>query len=464
LNSLLVLDEIDHVLTATHSNSTSHQNLLNSLFGLAHAPNSPLTIIGIANALDLTTRSLHLTRLSTSTQDKSSKGKGKAIVHDDDDEGGPVLLHFEPYKAGDIRDIIKQRLSLLVDSYPYDPTSTPTSTATMITSALPLLNPAALELCTRKVERATGDIRTSLEIVRNAIGMIKRIELAKVSNSPAFAESSPLSTPTKPVQSKIDLLSHFTPLTAPKASFPQIMKAITLAGLNTPDTLATKLAALNFSARNALVGVVIALSRMEDNKPGKGFAMVEIREAFEVYKEVINNDGTINALSRADFRGTVELSLDSFITLSSPTRSSPGKLSNTSHASRGGGGGGRVKPRLKRNNTVDNSAAEPLISLPSSLSLPALIDALKTTPSTNPESTTIKTSKGALEETLRISINLLNFEERRKEGRKRVRGKDELAPSAGFHGDGLEMNGGKEWMGEKKRKVEKMDDDEAEGI
>lgn len=429
--SLIVLDEIDHILTPSLSTSSSHRNLLNSLFSLAHLPDSSLTIIGIANALDLTTRSLHLNRLSSSSSSlntpspspRKNKGKGKA--------DGPILLHFKPYKAADIINIIQQRLSLVSDTYPLDRDSTPTKSA-----IVPLVNDRALELCARKVETATGDVRTALKIVGEAIRIVERAEIKRISGgvSPgsSSAPSTPTSTPTK--SHFVDHLTHLTPATAVKAAFPQIIRALNFAGLQTPDTLATKLSELNFAARNALVGIVVALSRA-----GTGDAcIVKLGEAYEVYREILKKDGTINPLSRAEFRGMVDIALEvgGFISTASGISSAKTKKQKKSHGS------------------FNNAAADPFLSIPFPHTLALLSEALMTTPSISSDSTT---SAGAMEETMRISINLLEAEKRRVFGSKRMKKFDELAPSAGFHGDGLDKSGSS-WMGERKRNAEKEEE------
>lgn len=425
----MVLDEIDHLLSAKPSSpAMAHRNLLTTLFALAHEPDSPLTLVGIANALDLTTRSLHLDRLSSSSESATALS------------AGPLLLHFEPYKAVDMSAIIMQRLALLSDHYPLSPTSPPTSF-----SGLPCVDAKALELCTRKVERASGDMRTALEIVREAIGLVERREWNKLSPSKSSTStSSPRSDP----------LSSLTPDCAPRAGFQQVMAAIAAAKLASPKTLPTQLAALNFAARNALVGCVIALSRSD-------VASVRMSEAYEVYRSVLRDEGTVSPLSRAEFIGTVELTLvgrGAFMVLNE--QGTPGS-------------GGRRKKVV-----FDNSAADPLVSLSSSFSITDLSVALKTTPGavtgaaaaadysasySSGGSTKIftPTSAGALEETLRISINLLIAEERRVSGmqaRKLKTAKDELAPRAGFKGDGLEESG--RWIGGKKKHVDAAEESE----
>lgn len=67
------------------------------------------------------------------------------------------MLNFNPYQVTEISAIIKDRL------YSLDPNSTPGS------SPLPLMQPPAVELCARKVAAAMGDLRTALDVCRQAV-------------------------------------------------------------------------------------------------------------------------------------------------------------------------------------------------------------------------------------------------------------------------------------------------------
>lgn len=71
--------------------------------------------------------------------------------------GEPQLLNFNPYQVAEISAIIKDRL------YSLDPNSKPGS------SPLPLMQPPAVELCARKVAAAMGDLRTALDVCRQAV-------------------------------------------------------------------------------------------------------------------------------------------------------------------------------------------------------------------------------------------------------------------------------------------------------
>ncbi|CAO3701245.1 unnamed protein product [Rhizopus microsporus] len=126
--NVVVLDEIDSL-------KTKEQDVLYKVFEWASLPNSRLVLIGIANALDLTDRILPRLRAKNCE---------------------PQLLNFNPYTVSEISCIIKDRLYSLVDNPTKD-------------TPLPLFQPAAIELCSRKVAASMGDLRTALDICRQAV-------------------------------------------------------------------------------------------------------------------------------------------------------------------------------------------------------------------------------------------------------------------------------------------------------
>ncbi|KAL5614674.1 uncharacterized protein BROUX77_000511 [Berkeleyomyces rouxiae] len=130
---LVVLDEIDHVLTMGMES-------LPRLFEWSLQRPSRLVLIGIANALDLTDR--FLPRL---------KAKGMK----------PDLLPFLPYTAPQIKAIILTRLKSLVPPTAANP------------NWVPFIHPAAIELCSRKVASQTGDMRKAFEVVRRSLDLIE---------------------------------------------------------------------------------------------------------------------------------------------------------------------------------------------------------------------------------------------------------------------------------------------------
>lgn len=181
---LVILDEIDYLIT-------KNQEILYSFFELAISQNSQLSLIGIANALDLTER--FLPRL---------KAKGYS----------PMLLNFNPYEMMQIKEIITYKvkqfnmyLNNLLKSVGRIgnnnvPRSDSTSSINSLTSSssssslsssnivpdinkinssndksnleynFNIIEPMAVELCARKIA-STGDVRKALDICRLAIEM-----------------------------------------------------------------------------------------------------------------------------------------------------------------------------------------------------------------------------------------------------------------------------------------------------
>lgn len=477
---MLILDEIDHIL----SPSSSSRDLLNTLFALAHSPSSSLTLIGIANALDLTSRALHLPTFNLPT---SSKGKSKLISL------GPQLLPFPPYDFKTIESIIKQRLGRLNSTYPF---SVEEESLVGNEDGLPLVSPMALTFCAKKVAAGTGDIRTALQVVRNAIGIVENEERSRL-NLPTSTSNdideveeeslpSPLSTPTKkrPIKEqskKINPLSTLTALTARKVSMSEMLLSLRLSGLTTPNPLASRLSSLPFNTRNILVGIAVSLSRestpttptfssvasINKGKPttptkkntNAGPISVRLNATYEIYSAVLKKEGTLHKpLSKNEFTSALDiLESSALITLDTFASSSPlNKSKSKSLASKkSGGAGGAI-------------SSDPIISLNPIISLVDLISALKEIPAKNCEieeergicrDNSITISTGAMQETLRISRTILRMEEDRV-GRVLIGLKgnqksnvDEMAPREGFHGNGLGNEEGK-WLGEKRRKLE----------
>lgn len=130
---IVVLDELDHVVT-------KDQEVMFKIFQWAFAKNSNLVLVGIANALDLTDRFLPRLRSNNLT---------------------PETLSFSPYSANQIAHIIECRLRLLLGSDQEEE------------EEIPLMHPAAIQLCARKTAANTGDLRKAFDICRRAIELVE---------------------------------------------------------------------------------------------------------------------------------------------------------------------------------------------------------------------------------------------------------------------------------------------------
>ncbi|ORY54601.1 hypothetical protein BCR35DRAFT_355874 [Leucosporidium creatinivorum] len=444
---LIILDEVDAVQSS--SSVITSKDLLNNLFALAREHSSSLTLIGIANSLDLTSRSLDLGAGSF----LKTKGKGKAT----EDDHKPIHLHFPAYTSAEIQAIIAQRLGHLADSYPLDVTGANAfAQESVARESLPLVAEKALQICATKIANQTGDVRSAFDVVRRAVSALEASELAKLS-----ATAPTPTTPTKPHKKKrfsatstdVDPLSTFTASTAPRVTLSIISACLRTAGFGVPPELASLLANLNLNSRLALVGICIALSR--DSEAGfETRAMdrtVDTSVAYKVYSEVVSREGTLKPINLMEF-STVKDTLEAtaFIRTGLPSSSPAGR------------------PKIRRSPSRAQ-ASDPPIAL-SQYGLDVLVEALREVPATECER---GMSAGALQETLRMSKSMLIAEEERTINlrrkilyEKRGSGRDAMAPRAGFHGNGLEEKPvgkkGKSYIGGR-RKAAKEEDEQEKG-
>ncbi|BGO93533.1 hypothetical protein NBRC10512_000731 [Rhodotorula toruloides] len=376
---LLVLDEIDHLVSpssSTASSSSYQPDLLSSLFALASTPASPLTLIGIAN--DLTLKALALPTLATNVT-----GKGKAKADPLNTPTKPIRVHFKPYSWQELVAIVAQRLSLLAPQYPLDLNDASVSTVTTEQPAAgkkatyPLIDKPALERCAKKVAAGTGDVRTMLDVVRRAIALVA-------------ADQS--SNPT------VSSLSTFTPSTAPKASMKHVSAALAAsAGLTAAPTLAARLAALQGGPhqRVALVSVVVAISRIDPSQPGldrpstpEGLRVV-LDEAYKAYREIVAREDVLraqalDASAYAETVGMVE-DLGGFVIVRGRPGSSPSSSPSSSN--------GRVKRTPTPTKTKKHERGKMTVELSPTSPLGELVTILTSPPAEGNEADEDETSR-----------------------------------------------------------------------
>lgn len=121
----MVLDEIDQL-------ENKNQSILYTIFEWPSKPSFKLILIGIANALDLTDRTLP--RLQAKCELK------------------PKLMHFAPYTKNQIVEILTSRLKEA--------------------GALEVFSSPALQMLAGKVAAVSGDVRRALDIGRRVVEMI----------------------------------------------------------------------------------------------------------------------------------------------------------------------------------------------------------------------------------------------------------------------------------------------------
>ncbi|KAK0467707.1 P-loop containing nucleoside triphosphate hydrolase protein [Desarmillaria tabescens] len=203
---ILVLDELDHIASATQS--------LSAVFSLP-ACNSSLRIIGIANTHTLTSSTISFS--------------------------SPVqTLHFPPYTPTQLLLIVQARLAPLYNTESAE-------------EAKRLLPTAPLVLLTKKVAALTGDVRSLFEILRGAIDIAATLHISKdVQTSSSFSVA--------PAHILAALKAH-GPLnkTSPFSSS-------STAG-SCGNDIASKVKSLGLQARLVLLSVLLSSKRMEASLP-----------------------------------------------------------------------------------------------------------------------------------------------------------------------------------------------------
>ncbi|XP_022669119.1 cell division control protein 6 homolog isoform X2 [Varroa jacobsoni] len=124
LPCVVVLDEVDQL-------QSYNQQVLYSLFELVKLKDSRVVLVGIANALDLTDKTVPLLQAYGCR---------------------PQLYHFAPYNDKQIIDILKSRLAEFSS----------------------IIKPVALAFLAKKVATCTGDVRKALDICRRAVEIVER--------------------------------------------------------------------------------------------------------------------------------------------------------------------------------------------------------------------------------------------------------------------------------------------------
>ncbi|XP_075993036.1 cell division control protein 6 homolog [Genypterus blacodes] len=145
---LLVLDEMDQL-------DSKAQDVLYTVFEWPFLDKSRLSLIGVANALDLTDRILP--RLQARPHCR------------------PLLLNFPPYSRQELVAIVQDRLSQA--------------------SADGILDAAAVQFCARKVSSVSGDARKALDICRRAVEVVESDERKKSPDAKSEVKESRVSVP-----------------------------------------------------------------------------------------------------------------------------------------------------------------------------------------------------------------------------------------------------------------------------
>ncbi len=305
---LVTLDEIDQLLNLD-------LNVLYSLFEWSFQKGSKLTLIGIANALDLTDR--FLPRL-----------KARNLK--------PRLLPFLPYTAPEIASVLTSRARSLLPK-----------NSSVAADYTPFLHPAAIQLISKKVASQSGDLRKAFDIAQRAVDLIEvetretlankisadvqtqqpspsRTPLAEnlnLSSPSSMRSSSPLKTarPTSPLNM---LLAQLSTETAPRATLTHVVRVTSatfgngttqrLRGLNLQQkAVLCSLVALEERKRQAISGSPPNLRsrkrilRTPSKSDSQASTAPTIRTFFEAYKALCKRDDLLHALSSTEFRDVI---------------------------------------------------------------------------------------------------------------------------------------------------------------
>lgn len=283
---IVVLDELDHVVTRD-------QEVLFKVFHWAFARNSNLILVGIANALDLTDRFLPRLRSNNLT---------------------PETLAFSPYSAAEIAHIIETRLRSLNSQ---DETS------------IPLMHPAAIQLCARKTAANTGDLRKAFDICRRAIELVEE-EVRKKQASEESSESS--NSSWKQALISGNTLTSLNLHDAPKVTVMNISKICTLAF---GSSSVTRVRGLNLQQKAVLSVLVM-------NE--KGPTSMTVRKLFELYTQTCTRDKMLARLQLSEFYDVISALESAGVVNVSGVCGRKGMGSGTGRArTRGGTGAGTSK-------------------------------------------------------------------------------------------------------------------------
>ncbi|KAM7211236.1 cell division control protein [Rhypophila decipiens] len=301
---LVVLDEIDHILTLDPES-------LYRVFEWSLQKTSRLALIGIANALDLTDR--FLPRL------KSRNLK-------------PDLLPILPYTAQQIKGIIVTRLKTLLPAAAGSAAADP--------NFLPFFHPAAIELCCRKVSTQTGDLRRAFEILRRSIDLVESETRLKHENevkeqllqmSPSkkavLGENRNLASSSGPTKtsgggggsslsaSLVRSLQSLTVENAPRVSIAHLNKVTAAAFSHGTNQ---RLKTLNLQQKAALCSLMAIEKRNRALAAEKAATMAAtpssktqvvaaptVKALYDIYSVLCTRDSVLHPLSSSEFREVI---------------------------------------------------------------------------------------------------------------------------------------------------------------
>ncbi|KAA8901358.1 hypothetical protein TRICI_006080 [Trichomonascus ciferrii] len=293
---VVVLDELDHVVTRD-------QEVLFRIFHWAFARSSNLILVGIANALDLTDRFLPRLRANSLT---------------------PQTLAFGPYSAAEIAHIIETRLRSLNNSSHDENDDNDNDNA-----SIPLMHPAAIQLCARKTAANTGDLRKAFDICRRAIELVEEeVRKSRASESDSGNWKQALVSGHSPTTS---LTLH----EAPKVTVMNISKICTLAF---GSSSVTRVRGLNLQQKAVLSVLVVHEA---------GPTPITVMRLFELYTQTCMRDRMLARLQLTEFYDVISALESAGVVNVSGVCGRKGMGSARGRSSRGGTGAGAAKPAAR---------------------------------------------------------------------------------------------------------------------
>ena len=249
--TVVIVDEIDSLVC-------KNQQVLYTLFELALKKKSKIILVGIANSLDLADRIL-------------PDLNAKCLC--------PDTLTFKPYSADQIAVILQTCLESL--KFPANERG-------------PIIEPAAIQLCARKVAAQTGDLRKAFDLCRRALDLVEQEVSRLVDRQPLEHLNHNLPTPPGSIHKGIG-----------RTRLEVSLKAVTLAHMVRVTsaafggTIAHRLKALNIHQKAALCSI----SMMEKNNGCK--SGVTSASVFKTYSKLCERDKLISALSSTEFHDVI---------------------------------------------------------------------------------------------------------------------------------------------------------------
>ncbi|CAO3617615.1 unnamed protein product [Mucor fragilis] len=265
---VVILDEIDSLITRD-------QDVLYKIFEWASLPTSRLVLIGIANALDLTDRILPRLRAKNCE---------------------PQLMNFNPYQVSEITSIIRDRLFSLMED-PEDPFAPPPKAVDG--TPAPLIQANAIELCARKVAASMGDLRTALDVCRQAIELAEMEQKKKTAAAATAVLGEQRNGATLPTAQE------------PKVTVVHVMKVLNVVfGSSTTQ----KLKQLNLQQKIVLGVILVMLRTCKKGNKKDQLVMGKFREQYSALCS--DTTSAISAVSRTELNDLLTLlETSSIITL-----------------------------------------------------------------------------------------------------------------------------------------------------